>query len=130
MADLILHVEGENRAAAANALDAFLSRRFGRAPERQRETAASGSGQKDPATVIAAAALVLALPGAVKDGLDIAERIGLLDKLRELIGLARKEQAERGVTIRIETAAGLKDLTVTSEGEALDAVIRLDPKQR
>ena len=102
----------------------LLAREFGQAADRQVETAPRREGDRvDPATGLAIAALVLALPGAIKDGLDIAEKVGLLERLRRLIGAAQEQKREHGVTIRLDTGSGLKDITVMTEGEVLDALV-------
>lgn len=125
MADLRLHVVGPEAeaGAAADVLAELVEREFGRAPERRVEAGARREGERDLATGLAVLGVVLALPGAIKEGLDVAERLGLLERIRRLIGVAREEKRERGVVVRIETRDGLREIAVMGEGEVLDALV-------
>jgi hypothetical protein len=124
VADLRLRIEGERADSAAAVLGALLVDQFGQNPERHVETEPRREGDRiDPATGLAIAALVLALPGAINDAVSLAERAGLLDRLRRLIGAAKEEERRSGVTVRVETADGLRDVMVMSEGELYDALV-------
>lgn len=118
MADIRLHIEGADRNAVADEIEAFLAETFDTKPTRLPVGRAGGGAMRsDPAAV---AALVLSVPGAVMAAMDMAERMRLKDKLGGLIALARRRR-ESGTVVRLETANGLKDLGRVDSDELIDA---------
>jgi hypothetical protein len=95
-----------------------------RGPEREGEkidTATIGIG-------IGIAALILQLPGAVKDSLDLAERIKLTQKVKRLLAWAQaKKQQNPEVRITLVSPEGRShELDRAEPGEIVEAVSERD----
>ena len=91
--------EGPGAEAEARALAAFLGSEFPDWPARLVPRPPPGHpeahGTREAATTIALVSLLLALPSGVKDGLELAERLKLKEKLRRLIAWAKQRRPEQ-----------------------------------
>jgi hypothetical protein len=119
MKELRLYLEGAAAEQAAREIEDFFAQEFGHPPVRVAPEVQTDRGKKaDP---VAVAALILTIPSAILATLDLAERIQLRKKLRRLIDLVRRQKAEKGTVIRLETPTGLQDLLTADLDRFLDA---------
>lgn len=114
MSDLEFHIEGPGASSVAEELASLLESEFGERPRRSERGGSSGSDEHqekvDP-TALAALAVVLALPGAIKNTLDLAQRLKLKQKLDRLIEWVKQRPeiritivSGRGPSIRLDRA--------------------------
>ena len=89
--------DGPSADADAQALADFLAGEFPDWPARvgSSQPPPQRPGTRDAGATLAVIALVLSLSGAVKNALDLAERIKLQQKFERLIAWAKDRQARR-----------------------------------
>ena len=120
--DLGLRIEGPDSAAIANEVADLIEAEFGERPEPRAPDSARGPSSDperfDPAAAAAGAAIataILALPGAMKNAADLADRYELGQKLDRFLARLRqivKDRVEvritfvpkKGPSIRVERA--------------------------
>ena len=99
MSDLEFHLQGEQAATTAAALETFFAETFGAEIRRESPPPLANGGAEKAVDPIAVAALVLSIPGALLATVDLAERLHLKQKVERLIALARREWREHGTRI-------------------------------
>lgn len=130
MTEWRLEVEGTDAAGLAAELAALSALTL--AVEARHQVMAPPApppGQRDVALTLAAAAVVLALPGALKDGIDLAERFRLKERLEGWLVAARSLVARHGGTVRLDTPDGARDLSALTADQCLDALIAIDRRR-
>jgi hypothetical protein len=122
MGALTFHLENASPKATTE-FEALLTEIFGRAPERRTVEGRTAEDEKiKPATLATAAALILAVPGAVDSSLNIAQCIHLTEKIERLIAKATEIRQTTGATVRLELGnSEQRDLSRLTPGEVLDA---------
>ena len=118
MSELRLRIEGPGAETAAAEVGRAVEAELGAVPARTAVTPRSGEGERaDP---VAVAALVLAIPGAVLQAMDLAERVRLREKLGRLLGRLRA-LGDGTVEVRVETRGGLKGVGQATADDLIEA---------
>lgn len=124
MSDLRLRVEGPNAETIAAEVAVAVEAELGTAPART--AVAPRSGERERADPVAVAALVIAIPGAVLQAMDLAERVRLREKLERLLG--RLRALGGGAEVRVETPGGLKGVGQATADDLIEAAGKEPPR--
>jgi len=94
--DLEFFIEGPGAPALAEELSELIQTEFGHSPGRSIPGSSAGTGEPERLnpTAIAAAALIVSLPGAAVATLDLAQRLKLREKCDRLIAWAGEKAAD------------------------------------
>ena len=107
MSGLELCLQGENAAEAAKELAGLLGEALGQAPAVRRVQPGTVQGSRDAALILAAAAVVLAIPGAVLAANDLVKRFKANDNAKKIIQHSRQvKHTHPGTKILVTTPAG------------------------
>lgn len=119
MVDVIIAVEGQDAAAALDAMAAFFQQEFGaRAQTREAEKARGMKGWPDPNWL----AVYLAIPPTIAATIDLAQRARLVERVSAALEKARPLLAKAGGVIRIGTKRAFDFATVTAK-DIVDALL-------
>ena len=124
--------DGPQAEADAQVLAGFLAKEFPdwHARVSRSQPPAKPPGTKDAALTVAIIALIVALPGALNDGLDLADRLKLTPKFERLIAWARERRArgQKNPFLALPPHGTPVPLDQAKPAQLLDAVAALAPK--
>jgi hypothetical protein len=111
MGEPMIEITGPEAEEAGRELQALLRETFGEEGRRIATPEADTSGRKiDPAT-LALVTFIVALPGAIRNTLDLAEKMKLIERIQRLIAWARG-RGKSGTRIALVSSSGTSvDLT-------------------
>lgn len=127
MGEPTIEITGPEAEEAGRELQALLRETFGEEGRRLAAPEADASGRKIEATTLAIAAFIVGLPGGIRNTLDLAEKMKLVERAKRLIAWA-KGRRKSGTRIALVSSGGTSvDL---AQAEPADVVAALPEAKR
>ena len=111
-----IHLSGSTAPVMFEPAEDLLRAVAGVEPQRRKLIHDERATKGDP---VAVATLILSIPGAILATMDIAERVGIADRICKLLKKVRKSDGEAILQVGSEPALDLKTAT---EDEVMDLI--------